>query len=265
MAALASDTVLDRFNDIAYASGRSYRPDSTSFRTSLFPWEEEVIRDFFPNPPAHILVGGAGGGREGIALIELGYSVTAFEPSAELADTLAARAREVEGLTVYRARYEDLPQLEETSGPGIVGLDALPQIDAVIAGWGSFSHLRTAERRVAVLESLARATEGPIVVSFVGVYDERQAPASLLGRLRRALPRRRGRNPGDVFSVFIGFYHRASEQETDDLAAAAGLEIVHRNFDTRDTNWPYVVLRRPSASGLSPVPRRPSRPERHRA
>jgi hypothetical protein len=244
VAALASDAVLDRFNDIAYASTLSYRPDSASFRASLFPWEEEMIRSFLPKPPAHVLVGGAGGGREALALVALGYRVSAFEPSRELADALAARARDVESLTVYRARYEDLPRLLGASRQEGIDVDLLFPIDAVIAGWGSFSHLRTRELRVAALESLARATSGPILVSFLGLFDEQRAPASLLGRLRRVLPRRRGRNPGDAFSVYIGFYHRASEKETEDLAAAAGLEIVHRNFDVRDTNWPHVVLRR---------------------
>lgn len=244
VAAWASDAVLDRFNDMAYASSRSYRPDDASFRTYLFPWEEEAISRIFPKPPAHVLVGGAGGGREALALAELGYRVTAFEPSSGLAASLAARAHEVDGLAVYRARYEELPRLETTSGPEVVELDALPQIEAVIVGWGSFSHLRTRGLRVAALESLAGATDGPILVSFLGLHDERQAPRSALGRLRRTLPRRHGRDPGDLFSVYIGFYHRTNEWEVHDLATAAGLEIVHRSFDTRDTNWPHVVFRR---------------------
>jgi hypothetical protein len=244
VAAWASDDVLDRFNDMAYASTRSYRPGDASFRAYLFPWEEEAISRFFPQASAHVLVGGAGGGREALALVALGYRVTAFEPSSRLAAALAARAREIDGLTVYRARYEDLPLLEETSRPGVVALDALPRIDAVIVGWGSFSHLRAQRFRVAALESLARATGGPILVSFLGLFDNRQAPRSALGRLRRALPRRQGRGPGDAFSVAIGFYHRTNEQEVDDLASAAGLEIVYRSFDMRDTNWPHVVFRR---------------------
>ena len=47
VAALASDEVLDRFNDIAYAGSCSYRPDASSFRAYLFPWEEEAIQRFF--------------------------------------------------------------------------------------------------------------------------------------------------------------------------------------------------------------------------
>jgi hypothetical protein len=243
VAGLASDEVLDRFNDIAYASTRSYRPDTSSFRAYLFPWEEEAIRRFFPNPPGHVLVGGAGGGREALALVDRGYRVTAFDPSSGLAEALS-RARDADSLVVYRARYEDLPHLDGVSGRDGIELSTFPAIDAAIAGWGSFSHLRTRELRVAALESLAQATPGPILVSFLGLYDDERTPDSILGRLRRALPRRQGRSPADVFSVYIGFYHRTSEQEIKDLAAAAGVEILYRSFDTRDTNWPHVVLRR---------------------
>jgi hypothetical protein len=244
VAALASDAVLDRFNDIAYGRDRSYRPDASSFRAYLFPWEEEAISRYFPQPPAHVLVGGAGGGREALALVERGYRVTAFEPSPGLAEALATRARDQESLAVYRARYQDLPHVAGTAGMAGTELEALERIDAVVAGWGSFSHLGTYELRVAALESLARATDGPILVSFLGLYDGDRDPVSGLGRVRRALPRRRGRGPADVFSVYIGFYHRTSEREVEALAAASGLEIVHRSFDTRDTNWPHVVLRR---------------------
>jgi hypothetical protein len=244
VAGLASDEVLDRFNNIAYASARSYRPDTSSFRAYLFPWEEEAIRRFFPQPPGHVLVGGAGGGREALALTEHGYRVSAFEPSAGLAEALAARAQHIDGLAVYRARYEDLPQLEGVAGRTGTDLEALPPIDAAIAGWGSFSHLRTEELRIAALEALARATPGPIVVSFLGLYDDERRSASFLGGLWHALPRREGRSPADAFSVYIGFYHRTNEAEIEGLAAAAGLEIVYRSFDTRDTNWPHVVVRR---------------------
>ena len=86
VAGLASDAVLDRFNDIAYASERSYRPDQSSFRAYLFPWEEEAIRRFFPQPPAHVLVGGAGGGARRLR-----------SPSAAIASPRSSRRRSLPG------------------------------------------------------------------------------------------------------------------------------------------------------------------------
>src|SRR5918994_2664192 len=66
--AIASDAALERFNAWTYSGSASYRPGSEDFRTDLFPWEEEAIERFFPRPPARVLVGGAGGGREPLAL-----------------------------------------------------------------------------------------------------------------------------------------------------------------------------------------------------
>ena len=70
--AIASDVVLDRYNDLAYGTNTSYRPDLADFRRYLFPWEEQVIERLFPPPPARILIGGAGGGREVFALARRG-------------------------------------------------------------------------------------------------------------------------------------------------------------------------------------------------
>jgi hypothetical protein len=244
VAALASDEVLRQFNDLGYGTTRSYHPDSPSFRAYLFPWEQKAIDEFFARPPAHVLVGGAGGGREALALVDMGYRVTAFEPSDVLSSALARQARRIDRLAVYRGRYEDLPTLTTLDGGPEVNLEGLGPFDAVIVGWGSFSHLRTDRLRVATLESLARLTSGPIVISFLGIFEAGGTPSSIAGRLRRALPRRRGRVPGDMFSTSIGFYHRTNHVEVAALAATAGLGVVHASFDERDTNWPHVVLQR---------------------
>ncbi|MGI8605732.1 MAG: class I SAM-dependent methyltransferase [Gaiellaceae bacterium] len=245
VAALAPDPVLVRFNDLAYGESGFYRPETTSFREYLFPWEEFVVRELFPSPPARILVGGAGGGREAFALLGLGFEVVAFEPSRQLAEFMATRAPEGASLQVYCGGYEDLPRLEPLEAAPAVELPDLGSFDAAVAGWGSFSHLRTEAVRVTTLEAFGHVTAGPILVSFLGLKD---APSpqhrSRLGRLRRWVPRRAGRELGDVFSAYIGFYHRTDEAEVRTQSRAAGLEVVHGQFDERDTNWPHVVLRR---------------------
>src|SRR5687767_14651727 len=47
----------------------------------LFDWEEQVVREHFPPPPARVVVTGAGAGREVLALLRLGYDAVGFEPS----------------------------------------------------------------------------------------------------------------------------------------------------------------------------------------
>jgi SAM-dependent methyltransferase len=235
VAATASDSVLDRFNDLAYGRTNTYRPDTGSFRAYLFPWEEQIVQERFPPPPARILVGGAGGGREALALARLGYEVVAFDPSEWLVRALASRP----GVTVFRGRYEELGEMFGTD----------ESFDAVVLGWGSFSHLRSERDRVETLRAAGQLTAGPILVSFLAVKG---AASAALSRLRRLLPRRRERDPGDVFAVTIGFYHPVDEAEVRALAQAAGLEVEHASFDERDTNWPHVVLRARPPGRASP-------------
>jgi hypothetical protein len=229
VAAVASDETLDRYNDLAYGRTASYRPETDSFREYLFPWEESVLRDLFPPPPARLLVGGAGGGREPLALARMGYEIVAFDPSETLVASLEARAPET--VTVLEGAYEEMDSLFADS----------ERFDAAIIGWGSFSHLRSEQVRIDALRSFGRLTEGPILVSFLAVKG---AVSPRLRRLRRVLPRRAERDLQDVFAVTIGFYHPVDEAEVRELAARAGLEVVHVSFDERDTNWPHVVLRR---------------------
>src|SRR5262245_26756375 len=73
LAGTLSDATLDHVNDLAYASDPRYQRESDGFMINLFPTEEAVWREFLPSPPARVLVGGAGGGREVAALVERGY------------------------------------------------------------------------------------------------------------------------------------------------------------------------------------------------
>jgi hypothetical protein len=60
--------------------------------------------------------------------------------------------------------------------------------------------------------------------------------------LRSRLPRRPARSTDDLFSPYIGYYHRVDQQELERLASAAGLRIAYLNFDERETNWPHPVV-----------------------
>jgi hypothetical protein len=232
VAGLASDDVLDRFNEFAYGGEARYRPDSRAFRESLFPFEESVLAQFFPPPPAHILLGGAGGGREAFALAERGYRVTAFEPGQELFEQLA-RSRGELPIEAHRGAYEDLARLFPQQ--------AADGFDAAIFGWASFSHVRSHKARLDALREFARLTAGPVLVSFLALKSQ---PTERLARFRRWTPRRADRDPQDVFAMTVGLYHPVDEEEVRSLAKSAGLRVLDLNFDTRETGWPYVVLQR---------------------
>jgi SAM-dependent methyltransferase len=240
--AVASGAVIERFNDLSYGKTNSYDPASSAFRKYLFPWEEQVIEKFFPPPPARILVGGAGGGREVFALANRGYEVVAFEPSRALVESMSNMVSEGMDIKVFCAGYDDLPHLSPVKlGNSMANLEDMNTFDAAIVGWGSFSHLTNKESRVRTLKTFAKATKGPIVISFLSFRPNAKdiPPPS---KLRRFLPGNFNREVGNAFSVYIGFYHEMHEAEIIDIAHQAGLNMVHLSTDGRDTNWPHAVL-----------------------
>ncbi len=139
----------------------------------LFEWEARWFRESLPAPPARILVGGAGSGRETLALLDRGYEVHAFEPAplafAALRQNVGDRAR------VWRATYQELARVM----PG-------GRYDAVVLGWTSFACLVEDEDREQLLRVLASTCPtGPILASF----PVRRGRDRGLGRAARAAAR----------------------------------------------------------------------------
>lgn len=239
---LASDAVLAEFNNLTYGTQSSYNPRSDIFRAYLFPWEEAVIARFFPDPPARVLIGGAGGGREVWPLAQRGYDVVAFEPSGALTNMMMEHLPADLHVQVYRAAYGDLPHLHGARpGDAPATLSTLAPFDAALIGWGSFAHLPNTAARAHTLKAFAAVTNGPIVVSFLQFRTAPPASTSV-NRLRQRLRRWRNRTPGDQFAMYVGFYHEIDEEELIALARQANVRIAHLSTDSRDTNWPHAVF-----------------------
>jgi hypothetical protein len=239
--ALVSDAGLDRFNAWAYQRATAYRPGREEFRSELFPWEQQALERHFPAPPARILVGGAGGGRESLVLARRGYDVLAFEPALELAHAMAAAAADEQlPVAAYQGGYSDLERLVEVPEGAVRAAAALGPFDGVIAGWGSFTHVRSHGERVATLRALAGLTSGPLLVSFIATRADGEDENA--GALVRRLLARHGRRPEDRFSMFMGFQHPVSPSEVGQLAGAAELEVLELDFGGAALA-PYAVLR----------------------
>jgi hypothetical protein len=234
----ASDRFFDEYNSLAYSSTENYQPDSEAFRSGLFDWEEDAVRRYFPAPPARVLVGGAGGGREPFALADKGYTVVAFDPAEPLVRGMAA-ARSDARLRAYCGSYSEMPILRGVGGEAL-DLRYEPHFDAAIVGWSSFSHLRSDGERVEALRAFGAVTKGPILVSYFPDPAATDAPPSG-GRLRRWLRERSRRRGPSVFSIQIGYYRLLRHADVEDLVRRAGLSVIGAE---RGGNWPYVVVRR---------------------
>lgn len=236
--AFASDDFFDEYNGLTYGLEDRYRPDSAAFRRGLFDWEERAVERFFPAPPARVLVGGAGGGREAFALLEKGYTVVAFDPAEALVKAMRSHVPGEDRLRAYRGSYVTLPMLAGLSGQPATNLSDEPPFDAAVVGWASFSHLRSDRDRVETLQRFARLTRGPILVSY---YPPPPPPPSsgAVGGVKGWIKGRMARRGLSAFSVDIGYYRLLSHSEMEDLVRQAGLTALESQ---RDVSWPYLVI-----------------------
>ena len=214
----------------AYGRTRSYPAEQVSPGSYLFAWEQRLLaRTDFPRT-GHVLLGGAGGGREIAGLCARGYSVFAFEPS-ELVGDAQSLAETLPDVEVWRACYADVVSaLESHSGPLFEALLRRP-FDAIVLGWDSLSHVLEHDDRHALLSALRRlAPAAPVIASFF--VQGRGTVSPRLQRLQRglratfaALGAPAKVSPGLRFLPTIGFSHLFSREEIEALAAGAGYVV----------------------------------------
>jgi len=210
-----------------YGQATHYSRGSVHNESGLFAFERESIELAFPSPPAAILVGACGGGREIFGLLQRGYCIAAaYDP----VESFIAALREDPRLIEIRDRLcvgthqsvQSLPALGQLSRTGT-------RIDAVVVGWGSYTHLRGAKRRVEFLRSLrALCPTGPVLLSF---FAEMGSEPERVTRLRARLRRLMGTTdsmvePGDGLNRGQGATHRFTEVAFAREASEAGYRVV---------------------------------------
>jgi hypothetical protein len=167
------DTLVER-NEIATFS---YADDHWN-TSGLRPWEAAAVEQAFP-AGARVVVTGAGGGREVLALLERGYDAIGYEPHPGF---VAAG----DDLLTRRGHPGRMRAMAREGFP-----DAEP-FDALLVGWGSYMLTPGRAHRMAFLRGAReRMPAGaPALLSFfVRSPDERDyarltAAANLLRRLR---------------------------------------------------------------------------------
>jgi hypothetical protein len=217
--AWAPDEFYETINDLSYGRQDFFRPGTKSFGSTLFPFEERAISQYFPAPPGVILVGGAGGGREALVLARRGYRVVAFDPASPLVALLVGFRGDlpIEG---FIGRYEHLPIVSSLESPEVnVDLRSHAPFAAAIVGWASFSNLRSDERRVETLKQFGRLTNGPILVSYFPSRNEASRAQ---------------------FTPNLGYYKAFASREFRELAERAALNIIY--LDDYPDSWGNAVL-----------------------
>lgn len=201
--------------------------------SALRDWELDWYTSSLPPAPASLLVTAAGTGREVEGLRRRGYSVDAFEPAAGQAGLIATAT----GSVAVSASYDDFVRatLENESNA------ATPLVsrsyDAVILGWGSFTHVLDPVNQRAVITACDRlCPEGPLLVSFWAATTESpRGRAYVAGRrlgervarMRGTMgPQSRPEQTGYLgFAFNVGFTRRFSREDLESLAGDVGRRL----------------------------------------
>jgi SAM-dependent methyltransferase len=213
---------------LLYGRSAKYSQGSEHNESGLFAFERNAIERSFPPPPASILVGACGGGRELFGLVERGYRIAAaYDPVAKFIDTLREDRRFADAkerlCVASHQQVESLPPLMEMRRKG-------DYLDAVVVGWTSYTHLLRAPSRVAFLHALRRlCPRGPVLVSFfVQSAGEAERPRQFRSMLRRLLGTTEGMvQPGDGLHRSAGGIHYFTEAGFLAEAAEAGYRVQH--------------------------------------
>jgi hypothetical protein len=193
----------------------SFRPDND--HDGLYEWEQHWFERRLPAPPASILIGAAGAGREASALRELGYHVHAFEPSASAFQLCQTK---VGSEFVEQASYEDLIATALHGDSGRLRFGSETRFDAVLLGWGSFGHVLQRADRLELLRACDRiAPHGPILLSIF--EPNAKAPTN-----------------GTYYLPWGGFLVRPTPEELDQHAK----ELNRRLVVSLQSPSPYATL-----------------------
>jgi hypothetical protein len=186
-------------------------------RSGLWGWEQKVLTDYFAGCKRLLLIG-AGGGREVLALLRLGYDVDGFESHPDLVPA-ASELLQAEG---YDSAVHLVPR-DEAPNTGAI-------YDGIIVGWGMYMLVQGRERRINLLRQLRVQirSRGPILISF---YYRTTTPriykvAALIANLIRRVLRRPPVEVGDWLQPeYVHFF--TQDEITSELSEGRFRTIHH--------------------------------------
>ena len=209
-----------------YGRAARYSQGSDHNESGLFAFERDAIEFAFPPPPAAILVGACGGGREIFGLLERGYRIAAaYDPVERFIQALREEPR------LFELRDRVCVGTHQTVGslaPLRQLLETGTAVDAVVVGWGSYTHLRGSAHRVEFLRSLRKlCPTGPVLLSLhVEMTGEGERVARLRTGLRRFFRTSSSMvETGDGLNRGQGAVHRFTEPAFASEATAAGYRV----------------------------------------
>ncbi|MDB4947682.1 MAG: hypothetical protein JWM27_331 [Gemmatimonadetes bacterium] len=223
-----SHASLHALDELMYRGPGSYRDDAHNLG-GLFAWEKEALAGWFRGRERLLLVG-AGGGRETVALARMGFGVDSYECNPALVEYAA-------GLLARAGVAAEIRPIPRDRAPAEGG-----PYDGAVVGWSAYMLIAGRERRVHFLRGLReRMMDGaPLLLSFWTREESAPGPhrvARIANRVRRVL----GRPPVDVGDDLVPNYlHHFTAAEVADEMRAGGFgmqRFVPYGPGGRDSGW----------------------------
>jgi hypothetical protein len=183
----------------------------------LWDWEDKVIGQYFQNMTNLMLIG-AGGGREVIALHRLGYEVDGFECNQTLVETANRLLKEQNiDATISKVDRDKCPNSQKI-------------YDGLIVGWGSYMLIQGREHRIALLKTMRAlvSLNAPILISFFccSQVTKHNQMIATFGNFFRRILHRDPIEAGDVLLPWC-YVHYFLKEEIELELNQAGFELVY--------------------------------------
>jgi Tellurite resistance protein TehB len=194
-------------DELYFNNSKMYYKEGYNKR-GLWNWEKEVINKYFYLCKKLLLIG-VGGGREYLALHNMGYDIDGFECNPKLVE-YANALLEKEGI---------FPNIQISSRDACQY--GMKVYDGIIIGWGAYLLIQEKERRIALLRNLRNQLKenSPVLLSFFCRSDaeHRFKVVSTIGNTIRRLFRRNFLEVGDYLNPnYVHYFTReeiASEMQ----------------------------------------------------
>ena len=222
-----------------YDRNASYHRDAHNLR-GLFPWEETALEAF--GECRRVLVIGAGGGREVLALARRGHVVEGYECNAALVEYAA----EFLPRQACHAPVRHLPR-DEVPAPG-------EPFDGIVLGWSAYTLIPGRAHRIHLLRRLRALVRpgGPVLLSFftrAGGGPRFRVSAAVANGIRTVLRRERVETGDALAPNFVHYF--SAEEIAAELREAGWVpqRFTPHGSGGRDSGW---------AIGLAPAPHAPA-------
>ena len=226
-------TELTRLDYMGCSGGED---EEWNLNAGLWPWEAVAVQESFAHG-ARLLVVGAGGGREVIALARQSFEVTGCDFSSVLAEACRLNLAKA-GL---RAVVLEMPP---NTLPANIG-----SFDGVIVGRGFYHHIPTSGRRIAFLKACRSVLPdgAPLLLSDFHTQLVTAAAHRRIARVANWVRRWVG-PPGRVEEgdwLSSSFQHAFTEEEIRQEMASAGFEVVdyRRSPFADDSRLAHAIAR----------------------